>query len=162
MGVLGGFFASARTSICIVSTHIVFFSIRCNTLHLREILAGLDEVIKLWDLRNTASPIASYHGHVPASGRKLKNIHRPAFLVTAASPSAPSLESFILSGGETSHAISMFQLSPRGDCHMESPPQSVFSRGRLPMDVGDIGSLAVHGRNVAVAAGGEVLLLSLS
>jgi hypothetical protein len=141
---------------------LYLFSTHYNTLHLHEIQAGLDEVIKLWDLRNTASPIASYHGHVPASGRKLKSIHRPAFLTTAASSSAPSLESFILSGGETSHAISMFQLTPRGDCHEESSPQSVFSRGRLPMDVGDIGSLAVHGRNVAVAAGGEVLLLSLS
>jgi hypothetical protein len=125
--------------------------------------AELDDLIKLWDLRNTTSPIASYHGHVPVNGKKLKRIHRPIFLSTAASSSSLPLESFILSGGENSHAISMFQLPPRGDFHVESPLQLVFSRGKLPMDVGDIGSLAVHGRNVAVAAeGGEVLLLSLS
>ena len=43
----------------------------------------------------------------------------------------------------------------------ESKLHSVFSRGALPHDVGDVGSLAVHGRDVAVAVeGGEVLLLS--
>ena len=42
----------------------------------------------------------------------------------------------------------------------ESKLHSVFSRGTLP-NLGDIGSLAVHGRDVAVAVeGGEVLLLS--
>jgi hypothetical protein len=71
--------------------------------------------------------------------------------------------SYIISGGENSRSISMFQLSPSGDSTDGCPLQSVFSRGKLPLDVGDIGSLAVHGRNVAVAAeGGEVLLLSLS
>ena len=44
--------------------------------------------------------------------------------------------------------------------HVEKGLQSVFSRGTLPPDVGDIGSLAVQGRNVAVAVeGGEVLML---
>lgn len=43
---------------------------------------------------------------------------------------------------------------------VEEGLQSVFSRGKLPPDVGDIGSLAVQGRNVAVAVeGGEVLML---
>ena len=74
-------------------------------------------------------------------------------------------ESFILSGGEGSHSISMFQLdtidrtgtSDTGEKRLHS----VFSRGKLPPDVGDIGSLAVLGRNVAVAVdGGEVLMLS--
>ena len=84
--------------------------------------------------------------------------------------------SFILSGGEGSHAISMFQLGQqvagggrRSDHHASEKKssdesmllQSVFSRGTLPDDVGDIGSLAVRGRDVAVAVeGGEVLLLS--
>ena len=36
-----------------------------------------------------------------------------------------------------------------------------MTRGTLPQDVGDIGSLAVHGRDIAVAVeGGEALLLS--
>ena len=44
---------------------------------------------------------------------------------------------------------------------VESGLQSVFSRGKLPPDVGDIGSLAVNGEDVAVAVeGGEVLMLS--
>ncbi|KAL3781570.1 hypothetical protein ACHAW5_002579 [Stephanodiscus triporus] len=60
------------------------------------VTAGLDDVIKLWDLRNTTSPIASYHGHVPLNGKKLKRIHRPIFLSTAASWSSSPLESFIL------------------------------------------------------------------
>jgi hypothetical protein len=111
--------------------------------------AGLDEIIKLWDLRNTSSPIASFHGHVPGSGKRLKRIHRPTFSPASSSSSS----SFILSGGEGSHAISMFKLGEEG-------LQSVFSRGKLPPDVGDIGSLAVQGRNVAVAVeGGEVLML---
>ena len=139
--------------------------------------AGLDEIIKLWDLRNTSSPLASYHGHVPGNGnRKLKRIHRPTFLSSAVSSSSAVEESFILSGGEGSHAISMFQLGQqvagggrRSDHHASEKKssdesmllQSVFSRGTLPDDVGDIGSLAVQGRDVAVAVeGGEVLLLS--
>ena len=74
-------------------------------------IAGLDEIIKLWDLRNTSSPIASYHGHVPGNigKRRLKRIHRPTFFnAAAATASSSSIESFILSGGEGSHAISMF------------------------------------------------------
>ena len=140
--------------------------------------AGLDEIIKLWDLRNTSSPLASYHGHVPGNGnRKLKRIHRPTFFSSAVSSSSAVEESsFILSGGEGSHAISMFQLGQQvagGGRRSDHPAsekkssnesvllQSVFSRGTLPDDVGDIGSLAVQGRDVAVAVeGGEVLLLS--
>lgn len=96
------------------------------------ILAGLDEMIKLWDLRNTTSPIVTYHGHVSGgAGRKLKRIHRPTLFL-----STSSSDSFILSGGENSHAISLFQLRNRGlhdSCSILKP---VFSRGKLPLDVG--------------------------
>ena len=129
--------------------------------------AGLDEVIKLWDLRNTSSPIASYHGHVPCTGKRLKRIHRPTFLKPFSSKEESA---FILSGGEGSHAISMFQVQNRASTVNNSSTDTkeggegvLFSRGKLPIDVGDIGSLAVHGRNnnVAVAVeGGEVLLLT--
>ncbi len=57
----------------------------------------------------------------------------------------------------------MYQLDKLGDEQQKerSELQSVFSRGKLPQDVGDIGSLAIHGNEVAVAVdGGEVLLLS--
>ena len=77
-------------------------------------------------------------------------------------------KTFILSGGEGSHSISMFQLDEikektdstnKGDGRL----QSVFSRGKLPHDVGDVGSLAVQDGYVAVAVGGgEVLMLSLN
>ena len=135
--------------------------------HVYHIKAGLDEVIKLWDLRNVSNPFASYHGHVPGNGKRLKRIHRPTFFNNVSSKS--SGQSFILTGGECSHSISMFQLGQhthsmkeekmgKGD---ECKLHSVFSRGTLPQNLGDIGSLAVHGRDVAVAVeGGEVLLLS--
>ncbi|KAL9183273.1 hypothetical protein ACHAXT_005060 [Thalassiosira profunda] len=117
--------------------------------------AGLDEVVKLWDLRNVSSPIASYHGHVPGSAKRLKRIHRPTFFNAVS-----STESFILSGGEGSGAISMFQLGGSNEGSNEGL-RSVFSRGSLPEDVGDVGSLAVKGTDVAVAGGGgEVLMLS--
>ena len=127
----------------------------------------MDEYIKLWDLRNIKSPIASYHGHVPGCGKKLKRIHRPTFFLNNASSSLDTTstescsDSFILSGGEGSNAISMFQLNNCEGSSSCSSLQSVFSRGTFPADVGDVGSLAVDGRNVAVATeGGEVLLLS--
>lgn len=117
------------------------------------ITAGLDDVIKLWDLRNTGKPVmsSSFHGHVPMSGRKLKRIHRPTFFS----------ESFILSGGENSHAISMFEAVDQGIVDVEpSLLRSVFSRGKLPDGSGDVGSMAVHSDQVAVTVeGGEVIIL---
>jgi WD40 repeat protein len=119
------------------------------------VTAGLDEFIKLWDLRNTSSPIGTYHGHVPTSGgRKLKRIHRPTFLNS-------SSDSYILSGGENSNALSLFQLKNRGLHDSSSLLQPVFSRGKLPIDVGDVGGVATCGKHVAFATeGGDVLLLS--
>lgn len=112
--------------------------------------AGLDETIKLWDARNTLRPLASFHGHVPKTGKRMKRIHRPTFMETAS-------ESFILSGGEGSYSLSMYQLSNLSSDGLHT----VFSRGKLPEDHGDIGSIAVANNNVAVAGeGGEVLILS--
>jgi len=123
--------------------------------------AGLDDVIKLWDLRNTSEHVVSFHGHVPASG-KLKRIHRPTFFNAGS-------DSFILSGGENSHAISMFQVdeetndtSVHGEANDTSAClRSVFSRGKLPDGSGDVGSMAVHSNQVAVTVeGGEVIVLT--
>jgi WD40 repeat protein len=117
--------------------------------------AGLDDVIKLWDLRNTAEPVMSFQGHVPISGmnKKLKRIHRPTFFNV-------SSESFILSGGENSHSISMFRVDEENV--VEDALRSVFSRGKLPDGSGDVGSMAVHSSSdVAVTTeGGEVIVLT--
>ena len=85
------------------------------------------------------------------SGRKLKRIHRPTFFS----------ESFILSGGENSHAISMFEVVDQGNVDVQpSLLRSVFSRGKLPDGSGDVGSMAVHSDQVAVTVeGGEVIIL---
>lgn len=96
---------------------------------------------------------------MPGCGKKLKRIHRPTFLLSPDTSTTSFSDSFILSGGEGSNAISMFQLDKCVE--RTSSLQSVFSRGSFTADVGDVGSLAVNGRNVAVATdGGEVLLLS--
>ena len=113
--------------------------------------AGLDTTIKLWDCRNASSPLAQFHGHVvPQNGKKMKRIHRPTFLSLGS-------ESYILSGGEGSHSLSMFECSNGNDGTLHS----VFHRGKLPEDHGDAGSVTVLGDLVAVAGeGGEVLILS--
>jgi WD40 repeat protein len=119
--------------------------------------AGLDDVIKLWDSRDVSRPLASFHGHVPGHGKKIKRIHRPAFL-TLPGPAGSASESFILSGGECSHSVSMFAFDK---IRHDGSLQSVFNRGKLPDDTGDIGSLAVQNGYAAIAMeGGEVLLLS--
>lgn len=119
--------------------------------------AGLDETIKLWDSRNSVRPLASFHGHVPqSSGKRLKRIHRPTFIESSV---AATSEPFILSGGEGSHSLSMFQLN---NISSDGGLQSVFNRGMLPEDHGDAGSLAVMNTSVAVSGeGGEVMILSL-
>ena len=104
---------------------------------------------------------------MPGCGKKLKRIHRPSFFLNNASSSLDTTstescsDSFILSGGEGSNAISMFQLNNREGSSSSSSLQSMFCRGSFPLGVGDVGSLAVDGRNVAVATeSGELLLLS--
>ena len=118
------------------------------------ITAGLDDVIKLWDVRNTEKPVMSFHGHVPTSGKKLKRIQRPTFFTVGS-------DSFILSGGENSHAISMFQDDEEDNAVSNASLRSVFSRGKLPDGCGDVGSMAVHSNQVAVTVeGGEVIILT--
>jgi hypothetical protein len=113
--------------------------------------AGLDPIIKLWDLRNTNEPLSSFKGHVPSCTTRCKRIQHPAFYKFGDS-------TFVLTGGERSNALSMFQ-------HDGSTTGSLYSRGNLPMDCGDAGSIAIgtNGSSPKVAvsvADGEVLLLA--
>ena len=125
------------------------------------ITAGHDESIYTWDLRSLKEPVRSYHGHVPLTTKKCKSIHRPCFLT---SPSCDE-DNFILSGSENSGCLSIFQCNSNLQVELDVPTKKkthipVYSRGLLPNDCGDVGCIAVHGSNAAVAVdGGEVLLL---
>ncbi len=77
-----------------------------------------------------------------------ERIHRPTYF--NASSSSP--ESFILSGGESSRAVSMFRIGGvRGGASNEDEPRPVFSRGKLPVDVGDVWKMDSDLRQLAVS-----------
>ena len=115
--------------------------------------AGLDDQIKVFDIRSLDKPLFTYQGHVPTLS-KYKRIHHPVFYNPC--QRTASSELFVLSGGESSAALSMF----RNEDAKESVV-SVYSRGRLPADCGDAGCLAIQGQRVASTVdGGEVLLLA--
>lgn len=118
--------------------------------------AGLDPEIKLWDIRSTKEPIVSMQGHVPETTR-CKRIHHPAFYY-------PSNENaFVLSGGERSQALSMFHHHNVPAVTHDTRNQLLYSRGKLPVDCGDAGCIAVNGDKVAVSVhDGEVLILAPS
>jgi hypothetical protein len=122
--------------------------------------------MKLWDIRSYSQPLCTYYGHVPHSGRRLRRIHPPVFYA----PNGVHSQTFLLSGGEASHSLSMFQ-QRRGEynntdysgiTNRETLRSAVFSRGTLPDDVGgDVGAIAVQGRLVAASVdGGDILLLA--
>mmetsp|Transcript_12814 Transcript_12814/g.23187 ORF Transcript_12814/g.23187 Transcript_12814/m.23187 type:complete len:107 (+) Transcript_12814:362-682(+) len=99
------------------------------------------------------APMSSYHSHVPLCTTRCKRIHSPAFYHPG-SQSETRRGSFILTGGEGSHSLSMFQQQPL-DYYTR-----VFSRGKLPPECGDVGRIAVDNDHVAAAVGGgEILLL---
>jgi hypothetical protein len=126
--------------------------------------AGLDSDIKLWDTRNLSQPTCTYYGHVPSSARRLKKIHHPTFYIPRqqASRKDPLVDQcFILTGGEGSHALSMFRYDPNSSSNDIANRSSVFSRGTLFDDCGDVGCIAVHGEMVAASVdGGDILLLA--
>lgn len=143
------------------------------------VTAGLDPIVKVWDCRNLSKPIASLEGHVPtnASG-KMRKIHRPTFFNTKHSRSFDTLKrksseriyrsSFLLTGGQGSSSVSMYKMDYQQENDDTSRlsgahSSSLFSRGKLPLDCGDPGSIAVNGRQVAVAVDqGEVIVLEPS
>ena len=115
--------------------------------------AGLDDQVKVFDIRSLDKPLYTYQGHVPTLS-KYKRIHHPVFYNPC--QRTASSELFVLSGGESSAALSMFRNQDAKDAAV-----SVYSRGRLPADCGDAGCLAIQGQRVASTVdGGEVLLLA--
>ena len=115
--------------------------------------AGLDPVIKLWDPRNLSKPSVCLQGHVPESTTRCKRIHKPVFFDVKRRD-----RPFVLTGGQGSSSVSVYELSD--DKAIPGKDFSLCSRGKLPLDCGDSGQIAVSGRRVAVSVDqGEILLL---
>jgi WD40 repeat protein len=128
------------------------------------VTAGLDPIVKVWDQRNLSKPVACLQGHVPTSTSRCKRIHRPVFFdpsfLTPTYPkqfTGPRVCPFLLTGGQGSASVSVYKLGMRRN------EESLFSRGKLPVDCGDSGCIAVNGKQVAVAVDqGEIMILEPS
>jgi WD40 repeat protein len=134
------------------------------------VTAGLDPIIKVWDQRNLSKPILCLQGHVPSStGSRCKKIHRPTFFypgekgtttTTIEKRLLPNIEGshpFLLTGGQGSTSVSMYQIDTA------TTSASLFSRGKLPIDCGNAGCIAVNGKQVAVTVDqGEIIILEPS
>eukprot|EP00536_Pseudo-nitzschia_multiseries_P005427 jgi/Psemu1/295884/fgenesh1_pm.101_\ len=137
------------------------------------VTAGLDPIVKVWDRRNLSAPVACLEGHVPTSTGRIRKIHRPAFFdpdskpkptknaTSTASLSPQASCPFLLTGGQGSSFLSMYQQQQQQfSASSPQPHTSLFSRGKLPTDCGGSGSIAVNGKQVAVAIDqGEIILL---
>ena len=137
----------------LVDAHYRPHSVSWDPLSANHLMtAGLDDQVKVFDIRSLDMPLYTYQGHVPTLS-KYKRIHHPVFYNPCQRPASSEL--FVLSGGESSAALSMFRNQDAKDTVV-----SVYSRGRLPEFCGDAGCLAVQGHRVASTVdGGEVLLL---
>ena len=128
------------------------------------VTAGLDPIVKVWDQRNLSEPVACLQGHVPTSTSRCKRIHRPVFFdpcfqtpTDAKQLTGPRVCPFLLTGGQGSSSVSVYKLGVKNN------EESLFSRGKLPVDCGDSGCIAVSGKQVAVAVDqGEIILLEPS
>jgi hypothetical protein len=128
------------------------------------VTAGLDPIVKVWDQRNLSEPVLCLQGHVPTSTSRCKRIHRPVFFdpcfQTPTDPkqlTGPRVCPFLLTGGQGSSSVSVYKLGSQKN------EESLFSRGKLPVDCGDSGCIAVNGKQVAVAVDqGEIMLLEPS
>jgi WD40 repeat protein len=65
------------------STHTVRWHTGSGQEHML-LTAGLDETIKMFDIRKCDAPVKEYTGHVPYKLAKLKAIHRPEFYASGA------------------------------------------------------------------------------
>ena len=136
------------------------------------VTAGLDPIIKVWDQRNLSEPILCLQGHVPNStGSRCKKIHRPTFfypgkkgrrttaIENSLLPNIDDSDPFLLTGGQGSTSVSMYQI----DTATANTSASLFSRGKLPIDCGNAGCIAVNGNQVAVTVDqGEIIILEPS
>lgn len=138
----------------LVDAHYRPHSVSWDPLSANNLMtAGLDDQVKVFDIRSLDKPLYTYQGHVPTLS-KYKRIHHPVFYNPC--QRTASSELFVLSGGESSAALSMFRNQDAKEAAV-----SVYSRGRLPADCGDAGCLAIQGQRVASTVdGGEVLLLA--
>ena len=128
--------------------------------------AGYDPTIHSWDLRQLKKPLKSYHGHVPISVKNCKRIHRPCYFRPNGGCTVTEIENkYILSGGERSGCLSIFQESflSGDENHTQSSQNKhipVYSRGCLPEDCEDTGCIVVFGNDMAVTVnGGDILIL---
>ncbi|KAG5189994.1 WD40-repeat-containing domain protein [Tribonema minus] len=103
--------------------------------------AGLDTVVKLFDLRKPNAAAVEYRGHVPFALPRYKAIHRPEFYDGGAA---------VITCGERSDALSMY----------DTKTGTAISKGVVGSEMS---TLSVHqGNSTMVAAaqnGGEVVLL---
>jgi len=150
--------------------------------------AGYDDTIHVLDIRYLPQPIHSFRGHVPSSTRRCRRIHRPSFFLPPEGTRNHHSQEFILSGGEGSHCLSMFQCNfgavakPQMQTststqalHHDDPyramdsnegvgdAMSLYSRGALPQGCGDANCISIRGSKAVVAtASGEILVLEPS
>jgi hypothetical protein len=131
----------------------------------------LDDVIQCWDLRkivapwNKLQPLREYRGHVPFCNKKLKGIPHPVFY----NPFGLLGQASILTGGQGGDSLSFYRYVGRQSSSTGSGGgkesavicESVHSRGALPSDCGDAGSIAVAQHRLALSSqlSGEIILL---
>jgi len=112
--------------------------------------AGLDHIIYQWDIRSLKTPVLSYVGHHDAT-IPVKTIHRPVFWNNE----------YILSGGEGTYSISMFE-SVNNKLHNNS--NSVYHHPINSHTLEkDVGCLAALEDTVAVSVeNGDICLFTPS
>ena len=142
----------ATSVVASLNVHPKPHSVEWNPLDINQfITGGLDDTIYLFDLRNSAKPLRSFRGHVPTNSlaRGLKSIHHPMFYLPSSRehgmPALSSAHSFILVGGEGSGSLSIYKNGSccTGETACSTTEGTVYSRGLLPDDCGDAGSIAI-------------------
>ena len=114
-------------------------------------------------MRYLEKPLCVFYGHVPNLSR-YKRIHHPIYYLPFGRHQQNA--SLIITGGEKSSSLSLFQNKIRGnqtklDTQTPNSVETVLSRGLLPSGNGDAGSIAANNKVVAISVDcGEVLLLS--